>query len=197
MALRIGIVGVGFGATVHIPAFQSEGLEVVAVCSRRSERVQEAAAKFGVPNAFTDYDEMLRLPGLDAVSIATPPSLHKEQALAAIAAGKHVMCEKPFALNASEAREPSEAPVREGPFTGQSFCVTGVLTRRREDVHESIRASGGEVHDAVKKGTTFLVAGEKVGATKLEKAKKFGTRVITEAELYEMLGAGPREGGPI
>src|SRR5919206_135057 len=48
--LRIGVVGVGFGATVHIPAFQSEGLEVVAVCARRPERAQACASQFGVPN---------------------------------------------------------------------------------------------------------------------------------------------------
>ena len=72
MALQIGVVGVGFGATVHIPAFQSEGLEVVAVCSRRRERAEEAATKFDVPNIYTDYDEMLRDADIDAVSIATP-----------------------------------------------------------------------------------------------------------------------------
>jgi len=76
----------------------------------------------------------------------------------------------------------------EGPLLGKTFCVTGVLTRKREDVHTAIRAAGGEVHDTVKAGTTFLVAGEKVGATKLDAAKKRGTKVISESELYEMLG---------
>lgn len=57
MAIRIGVVGTGFGTQVHIPAFQSEGLEVVVVCSRREERAREAAEKFGIPHAFTDYDE--------------------------------------------------------------------------------------------------------------------------------------------
>ena len=81
------------------------------------------------------------------------------------------------------------AVATEGPLLGKSLCVTGVLTRKREDVHTAIRAAGGEVHDSVKAGTTFLVAGEKVGQTKLDAAKKRGTKVITEAELYEMLGA--------
>jgi len=80
------------------------------------------------------------------------------------------------------------AVATEGPLLGKSFCVTGVLTRKREDVHNAIRAAGGAVHDTVKAGTTFLVAGEKVGATKLDAARKRGTKVITEAELYEMLG---------
>jgi len=79
------------------------------------------------------------------------------------------------------------AVATDGPLVGKSFCVTGVLTRKREDVHTAIRAAGGDVHDTVKAGTTFLVAGEKVGQTKLDVAKKRGTKVITEAELYEML----------
>ena len=107
--LRIGVVGVGFGASVHIPAFQSEGVDVVAVCSRRQERAEEAAEKFGISNVFTDYEEMLRLDSLDAVSIVTPPALHLPMSLAAIQAGKHLICEKPFALNAAEAQTIYEA----------------------------------------------------------------------------------------
>lgn len=85
-----------------------------------------------------------------------------------------------------EAAQPADEAPREGPLSGQSFCVTGVLTRKRDDVHEMIRAAGGEVHDTVKKGTTWLVAGAKVGAAKLEKARKFGTKVIGEEELVRM-----------
>src|SRR5262249_47660113 len=55
-----------------------------------------------------------------------------------------------------------------GKLAGQSFCVTGVLSRKREEVHAMIRAAGGEVHDTVKAGTTFLVTGDKVGKSKLD-----------------------------
>src|SRR5687767_11858617 len=105
MALRVGVVGVGFGAAVHIPGFQSEGVEVVAVCTRRRERAEEAAARFGIPDVFTDYDEMLAMSGLDAVSIVTPVPMHYEMSLAAFDAGKHVMCEKPFTTHEHLARE--------------------------------------------------------------------------------------------
>ncbi|MGZ3422612.1 MAG: NAD-dependent DNA ligase LigA [Polyangiales bacterium] len=74
-----------------------------------------------------------------------------------------------------------------GPLLGKSFCVTGVLTRKREDVHTDIRNAGGEVHDTVKVGTTYLVAGAKVGASKLDAAKKRGTQVIDEDALYKMI----------
>ncbi len=93
-------------------------------------------------------------------------------------------------LRAREVSVPFQraAVATDGPLFGKSFCVTGVLTRKREDVHADIRAAGGEVHDSVKSGTTYLVAGEKVGATKLESAKKKGVQVIDEPTLVAMLG---------
>jgi predicted dehydrogenase len=103
--IRIGVAGVGFGATVHIPAFQSEGMEVVAVCSRRRERAEQTADRFGIPEAYIDFDQMLDEADLDAVSIVTPPALHHEMAMTALGAGLHVICEKPFALNQKQARE--------------------------------------------------------------------------------------------
>ncbi|WP_394833972.1 NAD-dependent DNA ligase LigA [Pendulispora rubella] len=83
--------------------------------------------------------------------------------------------------------QPKETVVTEGPLVGSSFCVTGVLSRKREDVHADIRALGGTVFDSVKKGTTYLVAGEKTGKTKLDQAKKHAARVITETELAVLL----------
>lgn len=103
MVIRIGVIGVGFGAKVQAPAFQDEGFEVVAICSRREERAREAAASLGIPHAYTDYREMLKRPDLDAVSIVTPPNLHHDMTAAALDAGKHVLCEKPFAMDEAEA----------------------------------------------------------------------------------------------
>jgi DNA ligase (NAD+) len=88
------------------------------------------------------------------------------------------------------AEQPAPAAPRQGPLTGSSFCATGVLSRPREQIHEAIRAAGGEIHDTVKKGTTYLVVGEKVGATKLDAARKRGTRVLDEAELGVLLAGG-------
>jgi Oxidoreductase family, NAD-binding Rossmann fold len=67
------------------------------------------AAKFGVKGVFTDYDDLLATPGLEAVSIATPPAQHHEMAIAAIRAGKHIICEKPFAPNVAQANEMAAA----------------------------------------------------------------------------------------
>jgi DNA ligase (NAD+) len=86
--------------------------------------------------------------------------------------------------------QPRDAIATEGPLKGMTFCVTGVLSRKREDVHADIRAAGGEVHDSVKKTTTVLVSGDKTGKSKLDQAKKYGTKVVTEAQLYEMMTEG-------
>jgi DNA ligase (NAD+) len=83
--------------------------------------------------------------------------------------------------------QPQHAQAAEGPLSGFAFCVTGVLSRKREDVHADIRAAGGTVHDKVKSGTSFLVAGDKVGQAKLTAAKKSGARVIDEAALGRLL----------
>ena len=83
--------------------------------------------------------------------------------------------------------EPRAVVAAEGPLVGLSFCVTGVLSKKREDVHAELRAAGATIYDSVKKGTSYLVAGEKTGKSKLDQAKKFGTKVITEAEMRALL----------
>lgn len=103
--MRVGVIGIGFGARVHIPAFQSEGLEVTAVCSQHQERVSEVAKRFNIPHALTDYHKMIDNNIVDVISIASPPPLHYEMTMAALKAKKHVICEKPFALNQTQAKE--------------------------------------------------------------------------------------------
>jgi len=106
---KIGIIGVGFGAQVHAPAFRSEGWEVAAICSRNGDKARKAAAEAGIEAACTDPMEIIGRGDLAAVSIITPPVAHHALAIAALRAGKHVMCEKPFAMNASEAEKMVEA----------------------------------------------------------------------------------------
>jgi DNA ligase (NAD+) len=78
----------------------------------------------------------------------------------------------------------------QGSLSGISFCLTGKLSRPRARVQERIRQAGGEVHDTVRKGTTYLVAGEDVGRTKIEKAQKTGARVISEDDLERLISGG-------
>ncbi len=89
------------------------------------------------------------------------------------------------------APQPRAESAAEGPLVGKSFCVTGVLSRKREDVHSALRAAGAEVHDGVKKNTTYLVAGDKTGKSKLDQAKKYGTRVLTEKQMEALIAGDP------
>ena len=106
---KIGIIGVGFGAQVHAPGFRSEGWDVAAICSRSREKAQKAAAAAGIADAYTDPMDLVRRDDLAAVSIITPPNAHHALAIAALRAGKHVMCEKPFAMDATQAQEMADA----------------------------------------------------------------------------------------
>lgn len=106
MTIRVAIVGTGFGANVHIPAFSRlDDVKIVAVVSSRLERAQAIAREHGIAAAMDDYDAMLEEASPDLVTIASPPYLHREMALKAADRGIHVLCEKPLALNASEAKE--------------------------------------------------------------------------------------------
>jgi predicted dehydrogenase len=104
-APRIGVIGVGIGALVYVPAFRSEGWEVAAICSRSADKAAKAARAAGIREACTDPMALVARNDLDAVAIATPPPAHHALAIAALRAGKHVLCEKPFAMNSSEAAE--------------------------------------------------------------------------------------------
>ena len=104
--VRVAIIGTGIGAAVHIPVFrQLEDTEIVAIGSRRIERARELANRHRIGISSDDYREIVDHPDVDAVVIATPPYLHHTIAIAAIEAGKHVLCEKPMARNLAEARD--------------------------------------------------------------------------------------------
>lgn len=99
---------------------------------------------------------------------------------------RRTMLQKMVDLGVTTTRVEQKEAV-DGPLSGKSFCVTGVLSEPRKAVHAKIEAAGGEVHDRVKAGTTYLVAGEKVGASKLNSAKKHGAEVIDEERLSALL----------
>jgi predicted dehydrogenase len=101
--LRVGVIGGGYGRN-HILAYRVSGnVEVAAFCQRTQSDAEKIAREFNVPNVFTDYRELLQMKQLDAVSIATPPNFHCPIALEAFSRGLHVLCEKPLALNLTEA----------------------------------------------------------------------------------------------
>ncbi|MFF4025517.1 MULTISPECIES: Gfo/Idh/MocA family protein [Nocardia] len=104
--LRVGIVGVGWGVHVQVPAFRAvPEFEVVALCARTEASVDKAGGRTGITDLSTDWHTFVRRDDLDVISIATPTVAHHDQVLAAIEAGKHVLCEKPLALTDDDARD--------------------------------------------------------------------------------------------
>lgn len=100
-ALRAGIVGGGFMAHTHAHAARAAGAEVTAILSSSPERSADAAAELGVPHAAATLDELIERS--DVVHVCSPNRWHLEQSLAALAAGRHVVCEKPLATSAADA----------------------------------------------------------------------------------------------
>lgn len=103
MTLKIGIIGAGGMTNYHVPGFRSAGAEVIALCDVNPAAAQKTAAKHNIGRVFTDVADMLKsMPELDAVSVIVPNKFHAPLALQALAAGRHVFCEKPPALNAKQ-----------------------------------------------------------------------------------------------
>src|SRR5436190_5209113 len=101
----IGIVGAGFARTTQIPGFANcAGVKVVAIASAHRAHAEAAAAQFGIPHVESDWRGVVARDDIDLVSIVTPVVTHYEMTLAAIDTGKAVLCEKPMAMNADEAR---------------------------------------------------------------------------------------------
>jgi predicted dehydrogenase len=129
--LKVGIIGCGGIANQkHLPSIKTTGLaDVVAFCDIKEDRAQETAKKFGIPGAkvFTDYNDLLA-ESLDAVYVCTPNRSHSEITVAALHAGKNVLCEKPMAINYSEAKKMCDAAKESG-----KLLTIGYQARYRPD----------------------------------------------------------------
>jgi predicted dehydrogenase len=103
--IKIGIIGAGGISGAHISGYKEcDNVELYAVCDINEQRANDKAEEHGFTHVFTDYNEMLKLPELDAVSVCTWNNVHAPATIAALKAGKHVLCEKPMALNSEEAK---------------------------------------------------------------------------------------------
>jgi UDP-N-acetylglucosamine 3-dehydrogenase len=104
--VRVGVIGVGAFGESHVAAYSAlPYVTVAAVCDARAARAQEIAVRYGVPAWYTDYRDLIHDTALNAVSITTPEDAHFVPTLAAIAAGKHVLVEKPIATHLNEAEQ--------------------------------------------------------------------------------------------
>lgn len=137
-ALRVGILGVGFGE-VHARAFREvPGVTLAAACSRRREKVEAFAAAHGIPRWFTSAEALIASGCVDLVVVATPNQEHHPMTIAALEAGLHVLCEKPLAMDAAQAREMVAAARDRGLVLGLH------LNRRMQPAIMAMRAAFDE-----------------------------------------------------
>lgn len=113
--IKIGIIGVGNISAEHIQGYlNNPNVELYAFCDINEAQLKKRAEEFGITHTFTDKADMLALPEIDAVSVCTWNSVHAECAIAALEAGKHVLCEKPMSICAADAIRMKEAADKSG-----------------------------------------------------------------------------------
>jgi len=148
MTVRIGIVGSGFVASLHAQGLrQAPDTEIVAAASSNAEHVWVFARTFGIPHAFVDYKDMLEGDLVDAITVAYPNDLHCEVTLAAAAAGKHVLVDKPLALSLSQCDRMIQVCQDKGVILmyGENLCFAPKYVRAKQLADEGAL---GEVYYA-------------------------------------------------
>ena len=143
------VVGTTYGVITHVRALRRAGITVLGLVGRDADKTKSRAERMGVPNAFTNLDQALDLASVEIFAVATPPRTHAPIALAAIAAGKHVLCEKPFALDATEARAMLDAAEAAGVvhLLGTEFRFTTTQTALPRE--SSLPASSAKTRCAI------------------------------------------------
>jgi predicted dehydrogenase len=157
-ALRFGVLGAARIAPPALvkPAVRNPTLaQVVSVAARDPNRARQFAAKHGIPKTAASYEDLLADPDIDAVYNPLPNALHGRWTLAALAAGKHVLCEKPFTANAAEARQ--VAGVAAAAHASSGLVVMEAFHYRHHPVAQRISAivSGGELGDVQRVEVAF------------------------------------------
>lgn len=150
--MRAGIVGAGFVGRVHAHSARLAGAQITAVAASSPERGVEARAELGAERDFASAEELVRSEAIDVVHICTPNHLHLPLARAAIETGKHVICEKPVALDGAEARELTAAAEVAGalvtvPFVYRYYPMVRELRARLAAAAPARLICGGYLQD--------------------------------------------------
>ncbi|MFD0586596.1 Gfo/Idh/MocA family protein [Paenibacillus sp. GCM10027627] len=184
--LKWGILGcAGIALKSVIPGVQESAWnEVTAIASRNSEKAAHAAKEHSIPQSYGSYEELLADPSIDVVYIPLPNHLHYEWTIRAAEAGKHVLCEKPIALNAKEAAEMEEACAKAGVVLMEAFMY------RCHPRYERIRGiiDSGEIGElrAIRSSFTFNNAEDK---TNVRCRKEWGGGSIYDVGCYPVHAA--------
>lgn len=160
-SLRAGVIGTGFIGPVHVEALRRLGVSVTAICDV-GELGTQAAARLAIPQAFTDYQDLLACPDVDVVHITAPNRFHCEMSLAALRAGKHVVCEKPLAMNTRETKRIVDAAKKATRVFAVNYNVRfypAVLALRslvqRGELGDIIHVNGSYMQDWLFKDTDY------------------------------------------
>ena len=121
--IRAAVIGTGFIGTVHVEALRRIGVQVRGVLGSTAERGAARATQLGVAKAYPSFEALLADPEVDVVHVTSPNNLHVAQASAVLAAGKHVVCEKPLAMTAAESATLVEAAARSGRVNAVNFNI--------------------------------------------------------------------------
>ena len=146
MTLRLALLGYGWMADRHWQAARAAGLEVVGVSGHDGDRARAFAEQRGIGRATADWKELCGSDHVDAVVVATPNSLHCEQSLHALAAGKHVLVEKPMAISVADA----ETMIAAASAAGRTLAVGHMWRYRDEVVSLRDRIRSGELGRVVR-----------------------------------------------
>ncbi|MFV0426710.1 MAG: Gfo/Idh/MocA family protein [Beutenbergiaceae bacterium] len=138
MTTGAAFLGGGFMASVHVRAARMAGARLIALASSNPDSAQRAATELGVESAATSVEQILSRPDVDVVHVCSPNAMHAEQAVAALAAGKNVICEKPLATTVTEARAVRDAARTHGqrgaiPFVYRYHPVVQQMRKRIAD----------------------------------------------------------------
>lgn len=121
--LGVGVVGTGFIGPAHIEALRRLGIQVKAIVASSPEKAADKADSLSVPRAYGNIQGLLADPEIDVIHLSTPNHLHYEHAKAALNAGKHVICEKPLALNSTQSKELVELAAQKGLVNAVNFNI--------------------------------------------------------------------------
>ncbi|MCC6510268.1 MAG: Gfo/Idh/MocA family oxidoreductase [Pirellulaceae bacterium] len=161
-ALKAAVIGTGFIGPVHIEGLRRAGVHVQGVLGSSLDRSQATADLFGIPSAYASLQELLDDTAVDVVHITTPNRFHFDQATSALNAGKHVLCEKPLAMNAQESAKLVAHAQRSGLAAGVNYniryyplCLEAAQRVRSGQVGKVIHLAGSYVQDWLFHDTDF------------------------------------------
>ena len=170
--LTAAVVGTGFIGPVHVEGLIRAGVRVAGMLGSSAEQSKQAAMRLGVPRAYASLEELLEDESVDVVHITSPNRYHFDQASKVLKAGKHVLCEKPLAMNSSESAELVKLAAESGRVAAVNYniryyplCLEAAYRVRRGEVGELFHVSGSYVQDWLFHKTDFnwLVVAEDGG----------------------------------